>query len=103
MQVSPADTNTTTHTILPADSVVVRNADSVMVAFINGSSVVKKMFSAKASVAVFSTTDFTGFPSGTSNLILQINAIKYQDTVINAKNYYFLKMGTYTKYYTPTR
>ena len=82
----------------------VTNADSVVVSFINGNYVAQQKHAATDAQAIFHSWDFpSGFPAGSTNLILQINAIKYRDTVVNSKKYYFLKMGSYIKYYTATK
>ena len=94
---------TDTQTVRIPISAYANNADSVVVAFINGSYVAQKKQAATDVQAIFHVSDFNGFPGGITNLILQINAIKYRDTVISGKYYYLLKMGSYTKYYTPTK
>ena len=88
-------------------SAKVTNADSVFIAFSSNGVVASKMVAANAAQATFRRTDFrifttTGYDP-TLPLILQINPIKYSDTTINTKNYYFLKMGSYIKYYQATR
>ncbi len=52
----------------------------------------------------FTPNTFTGYQSyDVSSFIMELNAIKYRDTTISGKNYYFLKMGSYIKYYGATK
>ena len=83
----------------------ISNADSVMIAMIDGSNFSYiRTVAPTDSLAGFKPNDFAGYPEFTlATFKLQINAIKYQDTVINAKNYYFLKMGSYIRYYGATK
>jgi hypothetical protein len=81
------------------------NADSVMIAMVDGLgfSYIRTV-PATDSLAMFKPNDFLGYSQyDLPSFKFQVNVIKYQDTLINAKNYYFLKMGSYIKYYQATR
>ncbi|MHB8260251.1 MAG: hypothetical protein ACYDCN_05535 [Bacteroidia bacterium] len=101
--------NTTPQFTIPIKYTVttpgVINADSVYIIFSDGAGFLyQRKVPATDSIANFAPNDFAGYPSyNVSSFIMQLNAIKYKDTVINSKNYYFLKMGSYIKYYGATK
>jgi hypothetical protein len=81
------------------------NADSVYIILKDGTGFFyqTKVATTVDSVA-FSPNTFTGCQSSydVTSFIMQINAIKYRDTVTSNGKYYFLKMGSYIKYYGAT-
>ncbi len=84
------------------------NADTVYIAMLDGSgfSYIRKMVPANVSdsAANFKPNDFAGYPSfDIKTFNLQVNAIKYNSSVINSKKYYFLKMDANIKYYQATK
>ena len=83
----------------------VTNADTVIVTMFDASgfSYIRKIAADSAGID-FRPNTFKGYPSyDISTFNLQINTIRYQDTTVNSKNYYFLKMGSYIKYYGSTK
>ena len=81
------------------------NSDTVIIAMMDGSgfSYVRKVASTD-SVTSFKPNDFKNYPAvDRTTFNLQISPIKYQDTTIGSKNYYFLKMASYIKYYNATK
>jgi len=85
-----------------------QNADSVSIIFFNNAGYYyERTWSDTVSYATFRPVDFKNYPSnpGSSNLIMQKNAIKYykNTTASPGKNYYFLQMHSDIKYYTPTK
>ncbi|MEO8761050.1 MAG: hypothetical protein ABI448_09175 [Bacteroidia bacterium] len=83
----------------------VTNADTVIIAMqdATGFSYIRKA-SASDAGADFRPNDFTYSPSyNVTSFNLQVNVIKYQDTTVGSKNLYFLKMGSYIKYYNATK
>jgi len=96
--------NATNQYSVPIKNYVV-NTDTVIIALMDASgfTYIRKV-NATDSVANFKPNDFTGYPNyDITTFNFQVNAIKYQDTTIGAKNYYFLKMGSYIKYYNATK
>ena len=81
------------------------NADTVFIVLSDGAGFLyQRKIAATDSVANFAPNDFAGYPGyDVSNFTMQLNAIKYRDTTIAGKNYYFLKMGSYIKYYGATK
>ncbi|HEX7414094.1 MAG TPA: hypothetical protein VF411_08610 [Bacteroidia bacterium] len=83
----------------------VTNADTVYIVLGDGTGFLyQRKVPATDSIANFAPNDFAGYPSyNVASFTMQLNAIKYKDTVISGKNYYFLKMGSYIKYYGATK
>ena len=81
------------------------NADTVFIILndYNGFFYQTKVAATVDSVA-FTPSSFAGYPSyNVQTLTLQINAVKYRDTIVSGKKFYFLKMGSYIKYYGATK
>ncbi len=96
--------NRTSQYTIPISSYVT-NADTVIVTMsdASGFSYIRKIAADSAGIDFMPNT-FQGYASyDISTLNLQVNLIRYQDTSVNSKNYYFLKMGSYIKYYGATK
>lgn len=79
----------------------VTNADTVIFIFNDGAgfSYTKKI-AATDSVANFRPNDFIGYPNySLTNFTMQINLVKYYPVMVGTKKYYFLKMGSYVRYW----
>jgi hypothetical protein len=81
------------------------NADSIYIVLSDGASFFyQTKVSASVDSIAFTPNTFANYPSyNVTTFIMQLNAIKYRDTVVSGKNYYFLKMGSYIKYYGATK
>jgi hypothetical protein len=53
------------------------------------------------SVANFTPNDFAAYPSAPNqtNYSVQVNAVKYSSAMVGSKKYYYLKMGSYIKFW----
>jgi len=82
------------------------NADTVFIILndFNGFFYQTKVAATVDSVA-FTPNTFSVSPSSynVATLTMQVNAVKYRDTVIHGNKFYFLKMGSYIKYYGATK
>lgn len=81
------------------------NADSVYIVLKDATGFLYHTTVAATTDSVaFTPNTFTGYQGyDVTSFIMQLNAIKYRDTTISGKNYYFLKMGSYIKYYGATK
>jgi hypothetical protein len=81
------------------------NADSIYIVLSDGASFFYQTeVSASVDSVAFTPNTFANYPGyNVTTFIMQLNAIKYRDTVVSGKNYYFLKMGSYIKYYGATK
>ncbi|HKC69839.1 MAG TPA: hypothetical protein VKG26_16505 [Bacteroidia bacterium] len=81
------------------------NADSVFIYMTDDKGFVYKRTALPTdSLATFKPNDFLGYSSyDLTTFKLQVNAINYQNAIINSKKYYFLKMASAIKYYQATK
>lgn len=92
--------NTTPFAVFPIKGYV-QNTDSVIVTFQddNGFSFTKKA-AATDSLLTITPNELLNYPSANQNsLTLQINLVKYHNVMVGSKKYYYLKMGSYIKYW----
>ena len=77
------------------------NADTVFIIFNDGAGYnYQRKVAATDSIATFKPMDFWGMSGySLSNLTMQINAVKYHNAVAGTKKNYYLKVGSYIKYW----
>jgi len=98
---SDSSFNTTSFAVIPIKNYVT-NADSVIIIFNDGAGFnFTKKTAATDSIMTIAPNEFAGYPAyNASNLTLQINVIKYSNTIVGTKKYYFLRMTSYIKYWS---
>lgn len=81
------------------------NADSVYLILKDGTGFLyQTKVAANVDSVAFTPNTFANYPSySVSSFVMELNAIKYRDTVVSGNKYYFLKMGSYIKYYGATK